>query len=144
MQSKRNKLWAVAVFLLIISIGGPVWPETRIRLAFGEHEAIAVMYDNPTSRDFLAALPLTVTLEDYAGTEKIARLEAKFSTADAPAGINPAPGDFTYYVPWGNLAIFYKEFRYSTGLVPLGRIVSGLEKLAAIKENFSVYITIIE
>jgi hypothetical protein len=35
----------------------------------------------------------------------------------------------TYYAPWGNLALFHKDFRYSEGLVRLGRIDSGIEAL---------------
>ncbi len=37
------------------------------------------MYDNSASRDFLAQLPLTVTLEDYIGKEKISILQKKLS-----------------------------------------------------------------
>jgi hypothetical protein len=40
-------------------------------------------------------------------------------------------GDITYYAPWGNLAIFYRDFGYSSGLVSLGRIESGIEALSA-------------
>ena len=36
-----------------------------------------------------------------------------------------------YYAPWGNLAIFYKDFRDSRGLIGLGRIDSGIEALSA-------------
>jgi hypothetical protein len=35
----------------------------------------------------------------------------------------------TYYAPWGNLAIFYRDFGYSKGLIRLGRIDSGMEAL---------------
>jgi Cyclophilin-like family len=38
-------------------------------------------------------------------------------------------GDIAYYAPWGNLAIFYKDFGYSRGLIGLGRIDSGIEAL---------------
>jgi hypothetical protein len=38
-----------------------------------------------------------------------------------------APGDITYYAPWGNLAIFYWDFGYSTGLIKLGRFDAGIE-----------------
>jgi hypothetical protein len=50
---------------------------------------------------------LSLTLEDYAATEKVATLERRLTTAGAPAGTPPAVGDFSYYAPWGNLAIFY-------------------------------------
>ena len=75
-------------------------------------------------------LTLTVTLEDHAATEKISYLPRKLSTEGAPAGSDPALGDVAYYAPWGNLALFYKDFGYSSGLINLGRIDSGLEALS--------------
>ncbi len=85
--------------------------------------------DNPTSRDFITLLPLEVSLEDYAATEKIAYLRRKLITRNAPGGFTPKEGDVTYYAPWGNLAIFHKGFIYSKGLVKLGTVESGLDTL---------------
>jgi hypothetical protein len=64
-------------------------------------------------------------LEDFNGTEKITFLPRKLSTESAPAGFDPSVGDISYYAPWGNLAVFYRDFRYSSGLVKLGAIESG-------------------
>lgn len=101
----------------------------KIRLTINGKTVIATLADNPTARDFQSLLPLTLTLEDYAATEKISYLARKLSTDGAPAGIDPAIGDIAYYAPWGNLAIFYKDFGYSKGLIKLGTIESGLEAL---------------
>ena len=38
-------------------------------------------------------------------------------------------GDVTYYAPWGNLALFHRDFEYSSGLVKLGALYSGIEAL---------------
>ena len=119
-------------------------PDTRIKLSFDNEEVIVKMYDNPTSRDFLTLLPLTLTFEDYSGTEKISNLPRRMSTEDAPAGSDPSAGDFTYYSPWGNLAIFYNDFGYAGGLVILGTIESGTEKLGEIDGDFTVEIERIE
>jgi hypothetical protein len=89
----------------------------------------ATLADNATARDFVDLLPLTITLEDYSRTEKIYYLPKKLSTEGAPSGTDPAIGDITYYAPWGNLAIFYKDFGYSSGLIKLGHIESGGESL---------------
>jgi hypothetical protein len=89
----------------------------------------ATLADNATARDFVDLLPLTITLEDYSRTEKIYYLPKKLSTVGSPSGIDPAIGDITYYAPWGNLAIFYKNFGYSNGLIKLGHIESGGESL---------------
>lgn len=110
----------------------------KIKISFHEEEIIVEMYDHATSKDFMAMLPLTLTLEDYANTEKVSNLPKRLSTADAQAGMAPVAGDFTYYSPWGNLAIFYKNFGYADGLVPLGHIASGIEKLVHMTEDFTV------
>ena len=111
----------------------------RISIKLGAKLITASLADSATARDFVSLLPMTIKLEDYAATEKIGYLPTKLSTVGAPAGTDPATGDVTYYAPWGNLALFHKDFRYSSGLIPLGKIESGLE---ALKEPGSMTATI--
>jgi hypothetical protein len=101
-----------------------------ITLSLEGTELTATLVDSEATQDFLSLLPLTLTLTDYRGTEKISDLPRRLSTAGAPEGHDPEVGDITYYAPWGNLAIFYEDFGYSPGLVKLGRINSGIETLA--------------
>lgn len=99
----------------------------KIRIRANCKSVMATLLDNAAARDFHASLPLTLTLEDYAATEKIAYLPKKLSTEDAPAGFDPSIGDLAYYAPWGNVAIFHKDAPYARGLVHLGHVDSGLE-----------------
>jgi hypothetical protein len=101
----------------------------KIRIDVEGRVITATLIDTPTARDFISLLPLTLTLKDYAATEKISDLPRRLSIEGAPAGIDPSIGDITYYSPWGNLALFYKDFGYSGGLVKLGKIDSGVEAL---------------
>jgi len=101
----------------------------KIRLTVNGESMTATLIDTPTTRDFVALLPMTLTLEDYASTEKIAYPPKKLSTQGAPAGADPDVGDITYYEAWGNLAIFYRDFGYSAGLIKLGRFDAGIEAL---------------
>jgi hypothetical protein len=101
----------------------------KIRLKVGDTVLTATLIDSATTRDFIFLLPLTLTLKDYAGTEKISDLLKRLSTENAPSGSDPSVGDITYYAPWGNLAIFYRDFGYSSGLVILGKIDSSIEGL---------------
>lgn len=94
----------------------------HIQITVAGQALTASLENNEAARDFAALLPLSVELEDYASTEKIAQLPKKISSVGAPAGMTPIVGDITYYAPWGNLAIFYKGFGYSNGLIKLGRI----------------------
>ena len=101
----------------------------RIRIISGDTTLTATLADNATAKEFASLLPLTVELQDYAETEKISDLPKRLSIAGAPAGSDPDVGDIAYYAPWGNLAIFHKDFGYSKGLIKLGRIDSGIETL---------------
>lgn len=91
--------------------------------------ATATLDKHDSARQFAALLPLDLVLKDYAATEKIADLPAALSTKGAPDGYQPCAGDISYYAPWGNLAIFHKDFDFSSGLVRLGRLDSGLEAM---------------
>ncbi|CAD6558147.1 hypothetical protein LMG28727_06541 [Paraburkholderia kirstenboschensis] len=101
----------------------------KIGFNFNGARVTASLEDNATSRDLIAMLPLTLRLEDFAATEKIAYLPQKLDTAGAPSGIAPDAGDLAYYAPWGNLAFFHADFFHSPGLVKFGHIDRGLAAL---------------
>lgn len=102
----------------------------KINIKVGDQVVTATLIDSKTTQDFISLLPLTLTLEDYASAEKISNLPKKLSTENAPPGSDPAVGDIAYYSPWGNLAIYYRDFGYSNGLVILGKTEGGIEALS--------------
>jgi hypothetical protein len=114
--------------------------QVELRLRVGGTVLRATMLDSETTRDFISLLPLTLTLSDYAQTEKVSDLPRRLSTAGAPDGVDPDAGDIAYYAPWGNFAIYYRDFGYSSGLVKLGGIDSGVEELATMSGDFTVAI----
>ena len=103
----------------------------KIRLTINGQSTTATLDDNATARDFLSMLPLTLPLADHASTE------------GAPAGIDPDVGDIAYYAPWGNLALYYRDFGYSAGLIRLGRFDAGVETINA-RWNLKVKIEAIQ
>jgi hypothetical protein len=88
--------------------------------------------------DFVSLLPLSLTLRDYPGTEKVSDLPRRLSTDGTPPGMDPEVGDIAFYAPWGNLAIFNRDFEYSRRLVKLGHIEPGIEKLAGARSDLAV------
>ncbi len=112
----------------------------RIKLTVNGNEVFVKLDDNVASREFLNMLPLTLTFEDFNNTEKIATLPSELSTEGLPSGYTPEVGDFSYYAPWGNISVFYKDFRYSSSLYKLGTIESGTEILGNIDCDFEVTI----
>ncbi len=113
---------------------------TRIKMKINNQEVIVRLYDNPTSQDLLTMLPLTLTFRDYkdhVDDEKISYLPRKLNTQGAGNGDNRRD-DFTYFSPWGNLAIFHKgKQQGGNGLIILGTIESGKEILAEQTSDFT-------
>lgn len=100
----------------------------RVRFAFNGLTMTALLYDNPSARDFFSMLPLDLTISNYGHNEKIAYLPRKLTEeGNGPFG-NEQPYDLCYYMPWGNLAMFYADYRHP-GLVRLGRFDDGAEAL---------------
>lgn len=116
----------------------------KLRLITEDTVLTATLVDNAATRDFVSLLPLSLTLRDYAGTEKVSDLPKRLSTSGTPPGVDPVVGDLAYYAPWGNLAIFYRDFGYSSGLVKLGHIESGIEKLGRARGEFVVRFELVE
>lgn len=112
----------------------------RIKLTIDKEEIFITLNDTEASRNFQAMLPLSLTFEDYNNTEKISILPKKLNTSDALEGYDPEIGDFSYYIPWGNISLFYKDFRYSDSLVKLGTIESGMDIITNLTGDFTVKI----
>ncbi|WP_405637214.1 cyclophilin-like fold protein [Streptomyces sp. NBC_00056] len=94
----------------------------HLRLTIGGHTVDATLNDSATARDFAALLPLTLDLDDFQGTERVADLPRKLSTDGAPESSDPKAGDLAFYAPWGNLALFYRDGHPSPGLVIFGHL----------------------
>jgi hypothetical protein len=102
--------------------------DVRIRLTFNGMTMTATLYDNPSARDFASMLPLDLSIEDYSSNEKIVYLPRKLTEEAAGPFGNEQPGDVCYFKPWGNLALFYADYRWD-GLIRLGRFDDGFEPL---------------
>lgn len=99
---------------------------TSVEVTIGE--------DNPAVRDFLSMLPLTLTLEEFAGREKSAYLPRELAHAGSP-GSDPEDGDLIYYVPWGNIGFYYNTagIGYSDQTIHLGTYDALLDQLEQIE-----------
>ncbi|WP_327753206.1 cyclophilin-like fold protein [Sphingobium sp. SJ10-10] len=94
---------------------------TTIEIVADSRKWKAHIDDGPAARDFLAQLPLTLTLKDYGGSERIADLPRPLTRKGAPDAVTPRAGNVAFYASWGNLAIFYRDGHQSPGLSLLGR-----------------------
>jgi hypothetical protein len=100
---------------------------------------VTIGEDNPAVRDFLSMLPLTITLEEFAGREKIGYLPRKLRHSGSP-GSDPESGDLIYFVPWGNLGFYYNAegIGYSDATIHLGTYDAPLAQLERLEGRVTV------
>lgn len=118
--------------------------ERRLKLTVNGQEIIITLFDTPTANALYSALPMELNFSDFNGTEKIAYPPEELPTEGEPDGCDPNAGDLCLYAPWGNLCIFYKDFRYSQSLIKLGTVESGKEILEKISGDFTAVLERIE
>lgn len=112
--------------------------EKKLKMTVNGQEVLITLYDTPTANALYAALPMELNFSDYNGTEKIAYPPETLPTEGEPDGCDPDVGDLCLYAPWGNLCIFYKDFRYSQSLIKLGHVESGMDILSGMSGDFTV------
>jgi hypothetical protein len=95
---------------------------------------VTIGEDSPGVRDFLSMLPLEVTVEEFAGSEKIAYLPRELNHTGSP-GSDPEDGDLIYFTPWGNLGFYYDTtgIGYSEATLHLGTYDATEEQLSLLE-----------
>ena len=127
-----------AALAAVVSVGSPAAAQTpfddkrrgerppmRIRCRFEEKAFTVGLLDNPSARDLVTMLPLDLVIDDFSTNEKIAYLPRKLTEGGSSPFSNEAAGDLCYYAPWGNLAFFHGGYKYSNGLIRIGRLDDG-------------------
>ena len=95
---------------------------TEIRITINDRSFTAQLADNPTARDLVDQLPLTLRFRDFNDVEKIAKLPRPLTMEGVPAGDDPEINDIGYYAPSGDLVLYYGDVGYWNGIVRIGRL----------------------
>ena len=84
-------------------------------------------------------LPLSITVEEHAGREKISYLPRELRHRGSP-GSDPENGDLIYFVPWGNLGFSYdaEGVGYSDDTIALGSYDASPDELERLEGEVTV------
>ncbi len=110
-----------------------------IEMVIGEKVYPIKLQNHDAARDLMNRLPLTLTFENFGSTERIAYLKSSLKLGNAPTSTDPVTGDFAYYIPWGNVCVFIKDFHHSPDLVPMGKFSA--EATEAVKQSGDTPVT---
>jgi hypothetical protein len=95
---------------------------TTIRITVGGETVTGELNDTPTAQDLARHLPLTITLNDFNGVEKVGELPRPLTMDGVPAGADPEVNDIGYYRPSNGLVFYYGDVGYFNGIVRIGRL----------------------
>lgn len=112
----------------------PTEPPTEHKVmsfSFDGNEIKVEMENNATANSFLQAMPMELYFEDYMGKGKMAYVDTELDASDVPTNYKPVSGTLAYHTSWGNICFFYEDGEESSELIPIGRVISGME---AVKE----------
>jgi hypothetical protein len=135
MKNMRSLGTAIPAIIFILLFAGcsknddPIITEpvsgSKLRITIGSSIFRASLYDNATAKAFTAMLPLSLSMSELNGNEKLYDFQSTLpSNASDPGGIQN--GDIMLY---GNrtLVLFYKSFSTSYTYTRIGKVedVSG-------------------
>ena len=103
-----------------------------------DKDIIVKLADNAATQSLRSMLPAELEFKDFNNTEKIAYPPNKLNVNGATKGHAPKAGDMCIYVPWGNICIFYHDYKFSSDLVYLGHVEQGLDALSNQSNDFKV------
>lgn len=109
-----------------------------IKLTTTNNQTIEIELNNsPAANDLYNQLPLSINLENYSNNEKIFYPPQKLSVENTPKA-TPKIGTLAYYEPWGDVVIFYDDFRANNDLYELGHVISGEDIISELSGTVTI------
>jgi hypothetical protein len=105
----------------------------KIKITIGDKAITATMLDNVTAREFVALLPFTMTLNDYARREKYGHCSKQLTEVVTNRQKPYKVGDIGYWSPNNDFAVFYRHDGTvipEPGITIIGTIDNGIEAFA--------------
>lgn len=112
----------------------------KIRITIDQTSVTAILNGTTTSKDFYEKLPLKLEMHPHQNREFYADLKL---AENAAVQNHYNVGDIAYWVSGGAIVLFY-DVGYTSNLIIMGKMTSGLEKLSEINGRFTALIEKIE
>lgn len=101
--------------------------DKQLKISMNNKVAYAEFEDSKTTREFIALLPLTLTMDDLSGREKYSVLPKALSK-EGKVSTSFQEGDLSYWLG-GGIAAFYNNdgHEVKAGLIVLAKLGKGIE-----------------
>ncbi len=113
--------------------------ELSIKISSDEKEAVFQLYDTKAAEKLYEQLPLVLDTENFRNAQWMFYPPESLPVTADEAYHDGIKGELSYYEPWGDVVMFYKEFGSYNGLYELGQVISGGEYIESIPEGTYIF-----
>ncbi len=109
----------------------------KISVKSSEYEIIYELNGSRAANELYAQLPLELNAEPFSNNEITFYPPKKLNIEDTPLS-SGATGSLSYYVPWGDVVMFYAPCSPNGSLYDLGTVISGKENISKLNGTIIV------
>jgi len=133
-------LLGLAVWAFAASLGSAAWgadgqplplSSLQVEILSRGKTATFRLYDTTAAREFYAQLPLTLDLTNFRDAQWMFYPPGKLRVKADEAYHDGKKGELSYYAPWGDVFMLYKDFYAGDEMHRLGVGLSGVDDIAA-------------
>lgn len=101
----------------------------QVKITSQGHAAVFQLYDTAAAKDFYDQLPLQLELSNFRDAQWMFYPPKKLNVTAREAYHDGKKGELSYYAPWGDVFMLYKDFYAGDEMHRLGIGLSGIEHI---------------
>ena len=102
----------------------------QVKITSQGHTASFRLYDTAAAKQFYAQLPLELDLTNFRDAQWMFYPPKRLNVTSREAYHDGKKGELSYYAPWGDAFMLYKDFYAGDEMHRLGVGVSGIDEIA--------------
>ena len=110
----------------------------QVKITSQGHTATFRLYDTVAAKEFYDQLPLELALTNFRDAQWMFYPPEKLSVTAREAYHEGKKGELSYYAPWGDVFILYKDFYAGDEMHRLGINLTGIEEIAEMSGSAKV------
>ena len=109
---------------------GLVVSDMQVKITSRGHTATFRLYDTVAAKEFYDQLPLKLDLSNFRDAQWMFYPPEKLNVTAREAYHDGKKGELSYYAPWGDVFMLYKDFYAGDEMHRLGINLTGIEEIA--------------
>lgn len=109
-----------------------------IEITDGNHRAVFQLYDTLGAQELYAQLPLSLELSNFRDAQWMFYPPEKLHVKNSEAYHDGKKGELSYYAPWGDAFMLYKDFYAGDEMHRLGICIEGMDALQLMSKKITI------